>query len=169
MRRTLEISTMAAAFACGLGLAVLAGIPLSRADSGPEPAGCEDQAADYADRYVAAGAGLSEGAIAGGIEGAVVGGFTGRRPGPDGWSPRGARRGARAGAALGVMDALGQVDPADWQALFDIAYEACLTGAPLPAPTTAGDCSSTTRVIEGAHSRDRGGLYSTGSRLEGCR
>nr|WP_246270808.1 hypothetical protein [Hongsoonwoonella zoysiae] len=112
---------------------------------------------------------MSQGAIAGGIDGAVVGGFTGRRPGPDGWSQRGARRGARAGAALGVLDALGRVDPTDWQALFDIAYEACLAGTPLPAPSGAADCSSTTRVIEGARSRDRSGLYSTGSRLNGCR
>lgn len=168
MRRTFEKMTMATALAGGLGLAVMAAPSPSLADSGPEAGACDAQAAAYADRH-AAGADLSQGAIAGGIDGAVVGGLTGRRPGPDGWSPHGARRGARAGAALGVLDALGTVDPADWQALYDRAYEACLEGAPLPAPSGPDDCSSTTRVIEGARSRDRGGLYSTGSRLDGCR
>ncbi|MXN65661.1 hypothetical protein GR183_12170 [Stappia sp. GBMRC 2046] len=169
MRLALKKLTMAAVLAGPLGLAIMGRHSPSFADSVPELGACDAPAAAYADRHAVAGADLSAGAIEGGIDGAVVGGLTGRRPGPDGWSPRGARRGARAGAAIGVLDALGTVDPAEWQALYDRAYEACLTGAPLPPPSRPEDCSSTTRVIEGARSRDRGGLYSAGSRLDGCR
>lgn len=139
------------------------------ADSQPEAVSCQATAAAYADRN-AAPANLNDSAIAWGIEGAIVGGLTGRGSDRDGWSRRGAKRGARAGAALGVVDALGSLDPADWQALYDEAYDACLAGASLRDAQTGTPCPSTATVIEGGRSLDTGGRYSAGSRsATGCR
>ncbi len=135
----------------------------AQADSLPEPDNCQQKAAAYADRN-AAGADINESAIAGGIDGAIVGGLTGRNAGRDGWSPRGAKKGARVGGALGVADALGSLDPDDWQRLYGEAYDACLAGTSLPERGIGQPCPSTATVIEGGRSIDTGGRYSTSSR-----
>ncbi len=111
-----------------IALAFLVFSAPATADSTPSPESCSAIAKDYADQN-AAPADVNDAAVAGGMDGAVLGGFGGRRPGPDGWSARGAERGARALGALAVLNSM-QPDPEDWRAKYQSAYDSCMAGPP---------------------------------------
>lgn len=144
-------------------LMVLASTSASLADSGPEPDACSLQAAAYADRAGARGIDGEEVAAAA-IEGATIGGLAGPGPAPGGWSVRGARRGARLGGGLATLDALNGPDLNDWQRSFNAAYQACLSGQPMPTPPDSR-CPPSTGVVTGS---GQGGLYGASSRRN-CR
>jgi hypothetical protein len=141
----------------------LAGTSASLADSGPEPDACSLQAAAHADRTAARGIN-GENVAAAAIEGATIGGLAGPGPAPGGWSVRGARRGARLGGGLATLDALNGPDLDDWQRTFNAAYQACLSGQPMPSPPDSR-CPPSTGVVTGS---GQGGLYGASSRRN-CR
>ncbi|MBL6430576.1 MAG: hypothetical protein HPM95_02630 [Alphaproteobacteria bacterium] len=142
---------------------VIASAPASLADSGPEPDACSLQAAAYADRAGARGID-GEDVAAAAVEGAIVGGLAGPGPAPGGLSVRGARRGARLGGGLATLDALNGPDLDDWQRNFNAAYQACLSGRPMPARPESR-CPPSTGVVTGS---GQSGLYGASSRRN-CR
>lgn len=88
------------------------------------PAQCDRYARDYANWATGNPyGGAAAGGIIGGIFGAVIGEIVADRPGV------GAMVGAGFGGAIGVS----QTAP-EWQAIYQNAYNYCLSGTPLPYP-----------------------------------